>query len=463
MLYKGSILSRRFACSVLSLLFLMLWVPSSFAQQEPPLISPGGGKLPTKDPNAIAVDGWLLYPTVRLYSLYSDNLFFDTQNPLSVGGIGLAPSLTAIWTNGIHTTTLFGNFDRQVFPTDNEVNTFNARAGFSQKYEAMRDLIFTFNGTYNHQTLTTGLQNSLQIPNAAPAITVLPNGNTILPNGTILSPTGQPIGQVSPAIGTTAQQLVNASDQFTGTFSVDKLFNRGIISLSGTASRTDYENQSTQDFKTSTFTERASFWLGPAIYAYSTGAVGTFSQVASSTTTSYRVVGGLGTRSLDLFRGSIYFGHQGSEGGGSTAGGDVYGGLLSYNPTPDLTFTGTIDRTINDSSSQSTATNLALTLPGVSALQVPLNASTAVTSFGLLSTYRISQQWFANCQTTLTRVEYADSPRRDNSWLFDLSLRYDIWQNMSLTWEYRFTSVLSNAPSVNTSSNFAIVGATYRF
>ena len=70
-------------------------------------------RLPARDPNAIAVDGWLLYPTLRLYSLYSDNLFLSPISPISAGGVGVTPSMAAVWSNGIHTTTLYGNIDRQ--------------------------------------------------------------------------------------------------------------------------------------------------------------------------------------------------------------------------------------------------------------------------------------------------------------------------------------------------------------
>jgi hypothetical protein len=471
---KGSILSRRFARLALIALFWTAWIPVSFAQ-EPPLNVSAAGRLPARDPNAITVDGWLLYPTLRLYTLYTDNFFFSPVSPLSVGGIGAAPSLTAIWSNGIHTTTLYGNIDRQVYPTDNEVNSLSAQAGFTQRYEAMRDLIFTVNGNYAHQTLTTGLQNSIQTPTAAPTTTVLPNGNTVLPNGTILSPTGQPIGQTSAPAGSAVPLIVNPSDAFSGTFSVDKLFNRGILGLSAFVSRTNYENQGSQNlnqgtpnFTTSTYSERAAFWLGPLIYAYSNGSIGTFvtdatSGLASSSTTSYRVIGGLGTRSGELFSGSVYFGHQGSEGGGATAGGNVYGGVLSYRPTVDWTFAGTVDRTINIASQGSATTNLALTLPGQLAVQVPLGVSTVITSVGWRVSHEITQQWFANCQLTYTRFEYVDSPRLDNSWVLDATLRYDIWRNMSLTWEYRYTTILSNAPLTSANSNYGIMAATYRF
>jgi hypothetical protein len=480
-----SILARTFARPAVIALFLFAWAPQALAQiavqtgaqslvfsaAAPPDVIIN--RLPARDPNAIAVDGWLLYPTVRLYSLYTDNFFQTPQNPLSVGGLGVSPTLAAVWSNGIHTTTLYGGIDGQEYPTDNSVNVLDGRAGFTQRYEALRDLIFSINGDYTHRTLNTGLQNSIQAPVGAPATTVLANGNTVLPNGTILSPAGQVVGQTSTAAGSSVPLLINPSNQVTGTFTIDKLFSRAAISLSGSISRTDYENQTQQqpNFSSRTLTENVAAWLGPLVYAYSNGVVSTVTDDAvtipgtsfpASSTTSYRVVGGLGTRPLALFRGSVYAGYQASEGGGATAGGEVYGGALTYNPTADLTFAGSIDRTVNIAS-QPSATNLALTLPGQVAVQIPLGASTVITSYGFRSSYQITQQWFANCQLSYTRIDYVDSPRLDNSWVLDATLRYDIWRNMSITWEYRYSTVLSNAPLTSFNQNYAIVGATYRF
>ena len=480
--HKSSILLRRFTRLVFSALFFMAWIPQSHAQVPDPPLDVPINRLPARDPNAIAVDGWLLYPTLRLYTQYSDNLFVSPTSPIAAPGFGVTPGMVAVWTNGIHTTTLYGNIDRQAYPTDNEINTLDGRAGFTQRYEAMRDLIFTVNGNYTHTTLATGLQNSIQTPSAAPATTVLPNGNTVLPNGTILSPTGQFVGQASALAASSAQLLVNPSNQFTGTFTVDKIFDRGIFSLIGSVNRSEFVNQSLEpDTSSRTLTERAAFWLGPLFYLYSTGSVSTVvtdattgstapSPAGSATsspsflTTSYRVIGGLGTRQFGLFRGSMYFGYQASEGDGATAGGDVYGGALSYYPTAQWTVTGTIDRTINIASSPiSTTTNLALTLPGLTAEQIPLGASTETTTAGLLASYEITPQWFARCQLAYSRIEFVDSPRLDNSWVLDATLRYDIWRDTSLTWEYRYTSILSNAPLVSATSNLGIMGVLYKF
>jgi hypothetical protein len=471
MRYKSSIRSRGFVARLaFSALFLFVCIPLSFAQ-EPPLDVPLN-RLPGRDPTAISFDGWRLYPTLRLYTLYSDNLFLSPTSRIAVPGIGVTPSVTAEWTNGIHTTTLYGNLDRQAFPTDNDINTLDGRAGFTQKYEAMRDLIFSVNGNYTHQTLASGLQNSIQTAQAAPATVLLPNNNIQLPNNTITSPSGQVVGQANQPIGSVTPLIVDPFDQYTGTFSVQKTFNRGILNLSGSVSRTEYDQasqnpQSLQSNRSKTFVEHAGFWLGPMLYAYSDGTIGTIvtdptSFAASTSTTSYRAIGGIGTRQIGLFKGSVYYGHQGSE-GSTTGGGEVYGGALYYYPTPRLTLAGTVDLTTNVVTSQALTTNLALTLPGLNAVQIPLGTSAHITSTSLQSTYEFTPRWFATCQLAYTRTEYIGAPRLDSSWLLDATLRYDIWHDMSITWEYRYRDVLSNAPFVNATSNTGTMGATYKF
>src|SRR3954452_18441894 len=82
---------------------------STCLAQEPPLDVPLVKRLTARDPTAVAVNDWLLYPTLRTYSFYSDNLFLAPRNGLASPGFGLPRGLIALWTNGIHTTTLYGN------------------------------------------------------------------------------------------------------------------------------------------------------------------------------------------------------------------------------------------------------------------------------------------------------------------------------------------------------------------
>src|SRR5215469_3229915 len=88
--------------------FLVAAVHAAFAQSAPPLTVPPTPQLPPPG-EAIPFAGWLLFPSIKVNALYSDNLFQSPLAPISTWGLGATPSLTAEWTNGIHTTTLFAN------------------------------------------------------------------------------------------------------------------------------------------------------------------------------------------------------------------------------------------------------------------------------------------------------------------------------------------------------------------
>ena len=254
------------------------------------------------------------------------------------------------------------------------------------------------------------------------------------------------------------------------------LLNRGILDVTASANRTIFENQTQGNLSGRTLTESTAFWLGPALFAFSNGSIGavvtdaTAASSTSSTSTAYRVIGGIGTRQIGLWRGSVYFGHQGSQinstaqaSSSVTAGGDIYGGAISYYPTPQLTFTGTVERTVNISSSPAAATNLALTLPTFSTVQVPLTSSTRITSTSLQTSYQIAPLWSLTGQLGYVRIQFLGSPVVTNSWLLDATLRYEILRSMTLAWEYRYKNNETNAPFSSAKSNFVMMSAIYKF
>ena len=94
---------------------------------EPPTTIPAGGP-PPYDPNAIAFNSWLLYPQVNFLASNSNNYFatpnyFGSPQRISGWELGVIPSMTAIWSNGIHTTTLYGNFQYLSYQTNGELNS----------------------------------------------------------------------------------------------------------------------------------------------------------------------------------------------------------------------------------------------------------------------------------------------------------------------------------------------------
>jgi len=459
--------SDRATAILLLLLLLCSFGAVSTAQaQEPPLDVPQGGR-PTQPPTAIAVGDWLLYPTLRTATAYTDNLFMSPTSPLTVPSFAVTPGLTAEWTNGIHKTTLFGSFTSTTYPTQPSVNSFDALMSIDQRYEMMRDLIFGVNGNYTHQTIAPSLVSGLPTTTPTPSTVVLPNGNIQLPNGTILSPQGQPIGQAaqtpSQTSTTSGLSVVNPYDTFTATASVDKYFNRGVASLHFSIAKSDYEKNSANDYSVKSFSGSAAFWLGPLFYVYSNGSLAENSTVTGITTV-YRAVGGVGVRVDKSFGGSVYYGQQGSTSSGSAAGGAVFGTSLSYNPSVNWSLTATFDETINNAPQGANApTNFAQSLPGDPSLQIPLTASTITRSFGLTSNYAITQQWSLATSGHYSLIDYIGSTRVDQNWTGDVALSYTVSLALSLTWDYQITNVVSNAPGVNVLRNQVVMSALYKF
>jgi Putative beta-barrel porin 2 len=461
------------ALAVFSALFAFSGPQAAFAQAEPPTAIPAGGPL-GNDPNAIAFNHWLFYPSINFLAENSNNYFIAPQSKLSGLALGVSPSLTAEWSNGIHTTTLFGSFQQLQYPPDNaipqqsNIPALSGEGTWTQQYAPLRDLNFTFVADYNHQSLQAGLTSAIPTPTSFTGFTVLPNGNIILPNGTIINPSGQVVGQVGPSVSVSPTSFFNPYDTFTATGKVQKLFADGIVDLGASFQRTVYENLGSSDYTNRTFSEDGSFWLGSVLYAYSTGAYNIRttdpSSIPGNDSTAYRIVGGLGTRQIGLFRATAYFGHQGSgTSGSSSSGGNVYGAGLTYYPTPAWTVGASVDELINLSPAGTPPSNQAIGLPGVTPLQISTSGSTQTTSTTLHANYLINPQWTVNGTFGFVHIENIGSPIWDNSYVADLQLSYVMWRNLTLLWEYQYSSTMTNVPNSNAVRNLISMSATYKF
>jgi len=432
-----------------------------------------GSGAPITCRGGIPVGEWSIYPSVRLYSIYSNNLFSSPGIPLALWGLGATPTLTAQWTNGIHSTTIFANVDGQQYPANNPINVFDRKATFTQKYTPTPDLTFTVLTDYTHTTIAGALTNSIPnvISNPVTTPTLLPNGNIELPNGLIISPTGQIVGSVAPGTTSNGQIVVNPSDQYTTTATMTKVGNGAILTVSGSWAQTDYKFPqgggpgTFSSFTTKTLSENYAVALGPVFYAYSNGDFATHlnGEGILPYSQAYRVIGGIGTRQIDLFRASVYAGYQGSISDASSkpAGGQLYGGTISYYPTLVWTITAALDETINKAPANAAASTQALTVN--SPEQIPLSASTRITRPSLKSQYQVNPQWSISGDFAYTQIDYYGSPRLDHGWEFDTQVSYEIWRNMTLSWEYSWAEVLSNIPGSSFSRSYLMMSANYRF
>lgn len=441
---------RRLALLVaLGTVFLNTNLPV-FAQQtiggldhEPPLDVPKGN--PPGKPDGVVLGDWVLNPTLRLYSLFDSNLYFSAVTPMSAAGFRINPDLLARWTNGIHTTLVYGSIDSKQYPSESASNTFDRNAGIIQRYEALRDLIFTVQGDYLHKTnaseLTGALPNPITNPLAPP---VSPSGSVAINGATV----------------------VNPSDQFTGLITVDKKFNRAFMQLNASISQTNYESEAlTPDFTSKTFSGRGGVWLGPMFYAFASGIESTFTTF-NSETTSKRILAGLGTAPIGLFRALVYAGRQGSQIEGSvssgTAGGPIFGAKVLYSPTAFWQLTFSIDAVENISNITS-GTTLAQTNVSPTILLIPINSSTRTATYSLRSDYNLSKEWTAYGRLDYTRVDFIGSSDWENAWLLAAGFRYELRRNTFLTLDYERARIVSDIPQTSARRDYIIGGTVYKF
>jgi hypothetical protein len=178
---------------------------------------------------------------------------------------------------------------------------------------------------------------------------------------------------------------------------------------------------------------------------------------------TYRAIGGIGSAKIGLFSGAVYFGHQGSEVENSgTAGGNVYGGRLSYYPTRYWTWTLTADETTNVSNQIATS-NLALNTGPSSPILVPLGASTRTTAVNLQTDYAISQQLAVTGRVGYTRVQFLNSFELEQAYLAYVSVNYQVWRNLVLGLEYQYSQIVANVPLTGSSRNYLMLSATYKY
>ena len=438
-------------------------VSATFAQ-EPPINIPKGGP-PPADPSALAVDGWLLYPSLDTFAQYSDNYFLSPTSKISGWSFGETPKMTAEWSDGIHSTTLFGAFTHIEYPTNNEVNTNDGEATITEQYAPLRDLNFTLLGDYTHNTIAPALTSAIPSPITSTAASVLPNGNTVLPNGTIVNSNGQAVGQVAPSLGVGGLSVVDPFDAFTITGKIQKRFDDGIVTFGSSLLREDYEQQASQtkDFTAATFTEDLSFWLGPILYVYSDGAF-TKNQNTNPIPDSdaYRAIAGLGTRQFGLFSALAYFGHQGSRSiGFPWAGGNVYGGSLTYYPTPLWSIGANLDVTINLAPSGALPSTQAL--PISSPIQIPLSSSTQISTSSVHADFKVTPAWTADTLIGYSTAQFLGTMNWEHALFGVAKLRYDIRHDLTFAWEYEYASIVSNLPLTSTTRNFISMSASYKF
>ncbi len=398
---------------------------------------------PVRDYQGLPFEGWMLFPSFFVGAVFDDNLYQSTTDRVSGAGVKLRPSIVADLDAGIHHTTVFANGDFNIYPDQSDANTVNAQAGFSHKWEAMRDLIFQIGGDYERHT-------------------------DIYNNGVVTTP----FATVGGVIASPERYNV-----FGGYVSGLKSFDRFFVGLSASSYGTTYDtlytttgplDQAYRDNLVTTVTGRLGYSVTPLLYAYMESA-GNFHNFSGDTTydliapnvqsagtiynsEGYRVVGGLGTDRISLFKGEIYAGYQqqlydyAAFGSPSSP---VYGGKISWFPTRAVTITAALDETYQDS--------------GLTTSNNPTGSAAHVTAATTTMQYAMAREWNASISGGYADVLYVVGGRHDHRWNAGSTLNYEIARNLFATFNYTLVLVESNAVGGSFTRNQFSLGGTYKY
>ena len=383
-------------------------------------------------------------------SFYDTNVHSSPTTPLSGPGFRFHPALDARYYTGFFDTHIYGNIDSSVYPTlDYHNNTFNKQAGFSEKYSPLPDLDFTVIGNYAHSTLASVVEQSIATPVTTP---------------------GQPPNEGAAGVVAEQQTIVRANDTYTLEGKIYKQFNRAFVMLHGSMAATIYQmnasNTNNANFDRKSYDGAAGFWLTPFLYAFGDG-VNSFSEpeVCCSQST-FRGRGGLGTGLISLFQGQVYYGQQGTKltgPAGGTAGGDIYGGSISYLPSPTLNMSFSVSRQRNISNIMGGAGQA---LSGLQLAAVTLSPSTSsqTTTLAYRANYTISPQTSAYLVLSDTLIDFINGPPQppESSWLASVGIKRRFSEQLYVTLDYNYTRFLSEVPNTSFTRNLITLGAHYR-
>lgn len=412
--------------------------------------------------HGLPVEGWMFYPSFFAGAVFNDNVRNTVSNKQSAVGMRLSPRFTATLDNGIHRTMVYAAVDAQIYPgaygggssylsqfsgaaASTSANSIQGRAGFSQVYSPFDDLTFNAVIDYTRQLGVFGSGLAAGTGALSPFV----------PTATV--PTG-----LAPQY----------SNQFTGRLSVQKnITDRTFVTLAGGAQGLVYDESSRPLVGGSFSTQqngvnynasaRVGYWATPVFYVFAEpGVAFRRYQYFQSDTNGYSAIGGLGSDQIGLFRGEIYGGYQSQSSAHGLFGAissPAFGARIFYYPTPYLTLTGTVAKTVG------------ATLPGFSAIGGggPIVSGAKSLQATLQASYALSPYWQASVQGGYGETRYTNSWRVDTAWSVGAGASYTFWRNLALTFNYQFNRIVNTNVSWSGlggySQNVLSAGVTYRY
>ena len=448
------------------------WIGLSVAQDMRP--TPGATAALASDTiwnpeYGLAVGSWMIYPSLFAGAVFNDNVYQSSANRRSALGVRLRPSLQAHRDAGLHQTLLYLSADAQFYPgvssrtalTPTPVwnaapTNISARAGLLHVWAPTPDLKVSVSLDYSRQSGLFGTGFGASAPQ-------------------IYVPTFAAIG------------VNRFTNQYSGTLAVeknlsDRLFVRGAvgaqyIAYSGTQSNIyGALGASASDGLSTTASLRVGYWVTPQVYAFvePSGDLRRYRN-GRYDTNGYRVVAGLGSDLVSLFRGEIYGGYMRSMSvccGLGAISSPAFGARIFYYPTQYLTFTASGDYSIA-AAAPSYNNPWSGTAWGAGVWSTSLAANSGRTiQARLQADYAFSRFWTAYARVGYAQTRVSQANANSALWSAGAGLSYTFWRNLSATLEYQFsratnsggaTSAWWGAASTNYAQSLVSAGLTYRY
>ena len=392
----------------------------------------------------LSLDQWVLTPTVGVYAEYDLNIHSSATDPMDGPGFHFHPAILADYNTGIHDTQFYGNIDSTVYPTLNYTNnTFNQQAGVIEKYSPLPDLLFTVHGDYTHNTNTYVVQNSIPAPVTSP---------------------GTPPPPGAAGVIAVQQTVFDPNDTYTGSGTILKQFSLGSVTVGGTLQTTQFSQNSSQSYNTSSYNGSGNFYVTPAFYVFSDG-IQSFQNPETGPGSNYfRARAGVGSAQIGLLSGFVYYGQQGSEvNGDGSAGGAIYGGGINYFPTEVWNMSFDVDRLSNVSN---ITTGTPFALGGLPFVPVGVSAGTSVeiTTLTFKTNYTFSPQTSAHAVLSYSLGQQVSGTSiNDTTWFASVGISHKLLDDLTVSFNYQYSSFESPTPQTSFTRNLVTLGGNYTF
>jgi len=329
--------------------------------------------------------------------------------------------------------------DIRWYPTLDQVQVVDTRAGLVHVWEIERDLIFRVQAQGTENQNYSGFAANLLPTNASVTSPVK------YTQGYASTSIQKEFGSFFAAIGgsTTGTAYQNIQDSFGNT--IDETFQNGTVS---------------------TLNGRFGYHLSAVIYTYIESA-GNWQRYNESLLNSegYRVVAGVGSGRISLFNGELYGGYATQRFDDPLAGTTtvpVFGGRVSWFPTRFLTFTFNADRSFGTSD---------FNPHGLGLVPVPINPLLGQLPGSVTTTTlaKLTGQWTFTDKLGFTasvgdqQQDYLASSRRDNLVALSAGVTYQIWKGLGVNVTYTHGQLFSNFPGASFTTDFISFGGSSHF